>query len=64
MPQWRHAYNCCGISWKQYSVKRNYSVIKLEYTTFLLALAKRHMSNIYNVVLHASMTPPMHIFVT
>ena len=40
----------------------NYSAIQLEYATLLLALAKRHMSNTYNVVLHASMTPPMHVF--
>ena len=40
----------------------NYSAIQLEYATLLLALAKRHMSNTFNVVLHASMTPPMHVF--
>jgi len=37
--------------------------MKLECAALLLALAKRHMSNICMGILHASMTFPIHIFV-
>ena len=41
----------------------NYSAIQLEYATLLLAVAKRHMSNLRIEVLHASMTSSIHRFV-
>ena len=38
--------------------------MQFEYSTLLLAVAKRHISNICSVSLHASMTLPIHIFAT